>query len=135
MLHYICNGGCKTLSMQEGECPVDTCPKFGEPLIQCTCIDGMHYGKLNRADEGDEIVSPIGDPPPYPQEKELTKEEAGIASTALLGKAFRLHWYEKYNFFRAQEVLFHIRAQWLLCTIRLFQARDIRPAILCYTKR
>lgn len=75
MLHYICNGGCRTVSTKEEECPVDACPKFGEPLIQCTCTDDGHYGKLKRADQGDEIVSPIGDPPPFPQERELRKED------------------------------------------------------------
>ncbi len=74
MLHYICNGGCKSVVVQDYGCPIESCAKFEEPLLHCECENDHHYGKQNRADQGDEIISPTGDPPPFPQAEELTSD-------------------------------------------------------------
>ncbi len=74
MLHYICNGGYKSVVIQVSGCPIETCAKFEEPLLHCECVGDHHYGKQNRADEGDEIISPIWYPPPFPQADELMKD-------------------------------------------------------------
>ena len=44
MVHFICTGGCKTISDRPGACESPTCPEYGEPLKECDCEDGKHYG-------------------------------------------------------------------------------------------
>lgn len=41
-VHYICTGGCEGVSEQPGTCQAQTCLKYGEPLTECSCIDGRH---------------------------------------------------------------------------------------------
>lgn len=48
MTHYICTGGCGGVSEKEGTCQALTCPKHGDPLTACDCMDGKHYGKQDR---------------------------------------------------------------------------------------
>ncbi|MBP6884267.1 MAG: hypothetical protein KBC17_00400 [Candidatus Pacebacteria bacterium] len=42
--HYVCNGGCNGVSDTEGVCGAETCAKHGQPLLECSCQDGMHEG-------------------------------------------------------------------------------------------
>ncbi len=48
MAHYICTGGCMGKSEVVGVCGVETCPKHGAPLEECTCVDGKHFGKQDQ---------------------------------------------------------------------------------------
>ena len=48
MTHYICTGGCRTVSDKEGVCEVATCPNVGKPLESCDCGQGNHYGKFDK---------------------------------------------------------------------------------------
>jgi hypothetical protein len=40
--HYICTGGCKGVAPEAGNCQTAGCPRFGQPLIACSCTDGGH---------------------------------------------------------------------------------------------
>lgn len=42
MKHYICTGGCKGISDESGVCQAKDCPKVGQPLSECTCVDEKH---------------------------------------------------------------------------------------------
>ena len=42
MAHYICTGGCKGESSKPGACQAIDCPKEGQPLDECACVDGKH---------------------------------------------------------------------------------------------
>lgn len=53
-LHYICTGTCHGVSNQPGECKDDSCVAFGEPLEECDCDDGDHYGAFEAFNEEDE---------------------------------------------------------------------------------
>ena len=57
MKHFICTGGCKTESKEEGVCEVGNCPHQDHPLESCDCSDGKHMGKMNNKsmnmDDGD----------------------------------------------------------------------------------
>jgi hypothetical protein len=53
-LHYICTGTCHGVSNQPGECKDDSCVAFGEPLEECDCDDGEHYGAFEAFNEEDE---------------------------------------------------------------------------------
>lgn len=44
MEHYICTGGCRTVSTKSGKCQIPDCPMRGEPLEKCDCEDNNHYG-------------------------------------------------------------------------------------------
>ena len=43
MKHYICTGGCKGVSQNEGVCQSEGCSKHNHQLVECNCTDGMHY--------------------------------------------------------------------------------------------
>lgn len=40
--HYVCTGGCLTVSATPGKCRVSTCPRLRNPLTICHCDDGKH---------------------------------------------------------------------------------------------
>jgi len=40
--HYVCTGGCKTVSLTPGKCQVAGCPRVRNPLTECRCTDGKH---------------------------------------------------------------------------------------------
>lgn len=42
MKHYICNGGCNGVSDVTGTCQAPDCGRYGQPLGECSCEDGMH---------------------------------------------------------------------------------------------
>lgn len=48
MPHYICTGGCRGVSDQEGVCGAETCPLHGTPLTPCDCEDGAHHGAMDQ---------------------------------------------------------------------------------------
>ncbi len=54
MEHFICTGGCKTESKEEGVCEVGTCPHHDHALESCDCSDGKHMGKMNKSMNKDE---------------------------------------------------------------------------------
>jgi len=43
--HYVCTGGCGTVSQTPGKCLVHGCPRHRNPLTKCHCRNGKH-GKL-----------------------------------------------------------------------------------------
>lgn len=40
--HYVCTGGCLTVSDKPGKCRVPTCPRVRNSLTECRCTDGKH---------------------------------------------------------------------------------------------
>ncbi|OGI98616.1 hypothetical protein A3H53_01205 [Candidatus Nomurabacteria bacterium RIFCSPLOWO2_02_FULL_40_10] len=46
MSHYICTGGCKGESVNPGVCQTSTCLDYTQPLKECDCEDGKHYGSF-----------------------------------------------------------------------------------------
>lgn len=40
--HYVCTGGCKTVSEKSGKCHVRGCPRYRNPLTKCECKDEKH---------------------------------------------------------------------------------------------
>ena len=54
MLHYICIGGCQSVSKEPGVCTVQECSLVGHPLLECNCIDGEHFGAFNDLGEEQE---------------------------------------------------------------------------------
>ncbi len=54
MLHYICIGGCQSVSKEPGVCTVQDCSLVGHPLLECNCIDGEHFGAFNDLGEEQE---------------------------------------------------------------------------------
>ena len=43
--HYVCTGGCKSVSIEPGKCSRSECPRARNPLTACSCRNGKH-GKL-----------------------------------------------------------------------------------------
>ena len=41
---YVCSGDCKGVSETPGVCMTESCPKHGQPLVECDCTDGTHPG-------------------------------------------------------------------------------------------
>jgi hypothetical protein len=51
MTHYICTGGCGTVSEHAGTCDVRDCMKYHNLLTVCHCQDQNHdeaYGSPNK---------------------------------------------------------------------------------------
>ena len=48
MNHYVCSGGCLTVQLEKGMCPVNTCVRYRNPLSLCDCPDGTHGDWLFR---------------------------------------------------------------------------------------
>lgn len=46
-VHYICTGSCKGVSETPGVCQAQDCPKHGQELIPCSCVDGKHGHEEN----------------------------------------------------------------------------------------
>ncbi len=40
--HYVCSGGCGTVSDNSGVCMSEGCPKQNQPLVACSCRDDKH---------------------------------------------------------------------------------------------
>lgn len=40
MSHFVCNGGCKGVSDNEGVCQTETCSLHNQPLSECNCEGG-----------------------------------------------------------------------------------------------
>jgi hypothetical protein len=40
--HYVCTGDCGGISPTPKVCEDATCSKSGEPMIPCSCDDGLH---------------------------------------------------------------------------------------------
>lgn len=40
--HYVCTGGCKTVSITPEKCRIQNCPRVRNPLTECHCQDGKH---------------------------------------------------------------------------------------------
>lgn len=53
MAHYICEGTCKGVSETPGACNAEGCVKHQQPLSECDCTDGQHYGKQVHAEGGE----------------------------------------------------------------------------------
>ena len=52
MSHYICTGGCQGESDKAGVCNAESCVRHNQPLTECDCEDGKHYGAFdNDAEE------------------------------------------------------------------------------------
>lgn len=51
MTHYICTGGCQGVAETPGVCGATTCPLHGQPLVACSCEDGMHAEVLDQSTE------------------------------------------------------------------------------------
>lgn len=47
--HFICTGTCSGLADTPGVCLADGCTKKGQPLLECSCKDGVHqkYGEVS----------------------------------------------------------------------------------------
>ena len=43
--HFVCSGGCKSVSVTLGKCTTSGCPRSRNPLSECKCKNGKH-GKL-----------------------------------------------------------------------------------------
>lgn len=56
MIHYICTDTCKGVSGKPGKCQAENCPKFGQPLETCDCVDQKHYDKQTHDKEGNSGV-------------------------------------------------------------------------------
>ncbi|OHA27215.1 MAG: hypothetical protein A3D56_02035 [Candidatus Taylorbacteria bacterium RIFCSPHIGHO2_02_FULL_45_35] len=56
MNHYVCTGDCEAEESKAGVCMAAGCTKEGEPLVACTCEDGLHEKVLgdNALEENDE---------------------------------------------------------------------------------
>jgi hypothetical protein len=61
MGHYICTGGCKGESETPGVCQAKDCKKFGEPLEECDCTDGKHFGAFEDKEKDEEEYEPMRD--------------------------------------------------------------------------
>ena len=55
--HYICTGGCRGISDTPGVCQTEGCPKYGQPLEECGCENGKHYGKWEEEAEKNDMES------------------------------------------------------------------------------
>ena len=53
MKHYICTGGCEGVSEKQGVCQDETCPKHGQPLTECDCVDGGHGKEIPAEPDAD----------------------------------------------------------------------------------
>ncbi len=54
MAHFICKGGCKGVSDEEGVCMADGCESQYEMLESCDCADGEHgMGIITKDSNGD----------------------------------------------------------------------------------
>jgi len=42
MSHNICTGTCGGVADEPGTCQAEDCPKHGQPLEPCDCLDGQH---------------------------------------------------------------------------------------------
>ena len=51
MKHYICTGGCEGVSEAPGVCTTPDCPGRQEPLEECNCEDGKHFGAFETEEE------------------------------------------------------------------------------------
>ncbi len=51
MEHYICHGGCKSVSEKPGACEALECEKPSHPLEPCNCLDNAHHGAFEPNDE------------------------------------------------------------------------------------
>lgn len=86
MTHFVCSGGCLTVQLQRGMCPVPTCVRYRNPLSFCDCTDGTHGDWLFRnhpdpekakaaakvklaklPSEFQKLMAPKVDAPPEPQ--------------------------------------------------------------------
>ena len=54
MNHYVCTGGCDGQSSTPGICQAEGCKKEGEPLVECSCTDGMHEHANHKHELGEE---------------------------------------------------------------------------------
>jgi len=45
-------------SEKPGVCETDGCPKEGQPLEECDCTDGSHYGRLHEEGVEDDALDP-----------------------------------------------------------------------------
>lgn len=54
MTHYVCTGGCGGEADEPKVCQAEFCPKEGQPLVPCSCEDGLHKNAGEKA-EGDEV--------------------------------------------------------------------------------
>ena len=65
MIHYVCKGECKGVSLTPGVCQAGTCSRHGTPLEECGCEDGTHRVQVQKKEE----------PVPEKQESLPPKEE------------------------------------------------------------
>ena len=54
MIHYICVGNCGGVAEKPGVCQAEDCPKHGEALEECECLDGQHDGRMEDDSKGEE---------------------------------------------------------------------------------
>ena len=57
--HYVCSGGCKTVSDKPGYCYVSNCYRHRNPLSECRCEDDEHeeflYMNVPKDEEGNPL--------------------------------------------------------------------------------
>ncbi len=42
VIHFVCTGTCGGVSERVGNCQAESCPKHGQPLEVCNCVDDKH---------------------------------------------------------------------------------------------
>ena len=57
-MHYICTGGCKGVTEHPDVCQAVNCSLHGQPLEECNCEDGLHFGKTEQYDKDKEDYRP-----------------------------------------------------------------------------
>lgn len=60
MKHYVCTGECGGESENPGVCQDETCSRHSEPLMACSCGDGLHKEVLAHAKGEDMLEDDIG---------------------------------------------------------------------------
>ena len=53
MTHYICTGGCGTVSDASASCSDLACPMYGLELTECGCDDGQHGKSPSLSEDND----------------------------------------------------------------------------------
>jgi len=50
MIHYVCTGSCGGESKTAGVCEAQFCTKEEQPLVECSCEDGLHKNAGEKTD-------------------------------------------------------------------------------------